>query len=488
MKVESPVAMFVPLIWLFICLTATFTPNVNGTQTTSETEELGKVINLAKTNLLGDFKEREASIFESFPSQCFKKEKLNYTKNHYEYYASTQDFYSKLATEAGLELSLKSAYSLRVTLNSVTKSIGSKESKVSGISLIVEALKEKIHLVRDCLNDETFKFKKSFMEDLEHLPLKIDEPWQRNSWIVYHDFLEKHGSHVINSATRGARMKQTSFAKSSKSYSEREFQVKSCLSLAGPTSAGKIGVSACANVSKSESSSARHMSTNDKTIVRGGSEETRIKLLHDKSKELIEKFLSEANVAPSSVKYTFRAVWDILKSRFPSGTPNYIRGVNLRYYYLGFLNYGCSHIKSGGVEIQKFDYTKRSKEMYPEYECSLAKEGCHSDNDCRYKPIWCSCRGSSCVRYKYVEQDTGKSKETAFANTDHDWGWHGCDWKVAGSYCACYNKNRDWRKVVWPLPSRDAPVHKARSYGSHRLRGKAEDPGQSEPRGKEGRN
>ncbi|KAJ7391627.1 hypothetical protein OS493_017324 [Desmophyllum pertusum] len=463
--------MSVPLM-LFICLTAIFTPNVRGTQATSETEELGKVINLAKTNLLGDFKEREASIFESFPSQCFKKEKLNSTKSHYEYYASTKAFYSKLATEAGLDASLQSAYSLRVTLNSVTKSISSHESKVSGISLIVEALTEKIHLVKDCLNDETFKFKKSFMEDLEQLPLEIDEPWQRNSWIAYRRFMEKYGSHVVNSVMRGARMKQMSFAQSSKSYSEREFQVKSCVSLAGPTSAGKVGVSACANVSKSESSSASHMSTNDKTIVRGGSDETRSKLLHDKSKELIEKFLNEASMTPSSVQYTFRAVWNILQSRLPSGTPNYVRGVNLQYYYLGFLNYGCSHIKSGGVEIQKFDYTKRSEEMNPEYECSLAKEGCHSDDDCRYKPIWCSCRGSSCVHYKSVEQDTGKSKKTAYANTNQDWGWHGCDWKVAGSYCACYNKDRDWRKVVWSLPSRDAPVHKARSYGFHRQRGK----------------
>ena len=465
------VAMFVPLM-LFICLTAIYTPNVRGTQATSETEELGKVINLGKTNLLEDFKERESTIFESFPSQCFRKEKLNSTKSHFEYYASTKAFYSKLATGAGLDASLQSAYSLSVTLNSATQSITSKESKVSGISLIVEALTEKILLDKDCLNDETYKFKERFLADLERLPLKIDEPSQQRSWSAYRRILEKYGSHVVTSVKRGARMKQMSFAQSSKSYSERDFQVRSCVSLAGPTSVGQIGVSACANVSKSESSTAKDMSTSDRLIIRGGSSETRSKLLNDRSKELIEQLMNEASDTHSSVQYTFRAVWKILQSRFPSGEPNYVRGVNLQYYYLGFLNYGCPHIERGGLDIQKFDHTKRSDEIYPEYECSLAKQGCHSDKDCHYKPIWCSCRGPTCVHYKSVEQDTGVSKQTAYANTKENCGWHGCDWHIAGSYCRCYNENRDWRKVVWSLPSRDAPVHKARSYGSHGRRGK----------------
>lgn len=472
---------------LVIHLTAISIPSARGTQetlTTSETAELGKAINLAKTNLLEDFKEREASIFEAFPSQCFKKEKLNSTRSHFEYYASTKAFYSKLATQAGLDASLQSAYSLSATLNSVTQSTSSSESKVSGISLIVEALTEKIHLDKDCLNDESFKFKKTFMEKLERLPLKIDNPWLKNSWRSYHDLLEQYGSHVVTSVLRGARIKQMSFSRSSESYSEREFQVKSCVSFAGPTSAGKVGVSACANVSKSESSKASDMSTTDKLFIRGGSAETRSKLLHDRSKELIEQLMNEAADTHSSVQHTFRAVWKVLQSRFPSGSPNYVRGLNLQYYYLGFLNYGCPYVKSGELKIQKFDYTDRSNDKYPEYECTLAKEGCHSNDDCHYKPIWCSCRGSTCVHYKTVEQDTGVSKETAYANTKDDWGWQGCDWKVYGSYCACYNTHLDWRKVVWSLPSKDYVVRKPLKHGAYR---KAMGPGLGQPKEKEER-
>ena len=481
------------LVIYHVYLTTITIPSARGTEETggtskiSETAELGKAINLAKTNLLEDFKERETSIFEVFPSKCFKKENLDNTESRFEYYKSTKAFYTQLGSQAGLDASLKSAYTLSATLDSVTQSASSSKSKVSGISLIVESLTEKIHLDKNCLIDPGFRFKKSFLDKLERLPLKIDEPWVRNSWRSYNDFLNTYGSHVITSVMRGARIKQTSFSRSSESYSERDFQVKSCVSFAGPTSVGKVGVSACANISKSESSKASDMSTTDKLFIRGGSRKTRSQLLHDRSKELIQQLMNEAADTHSSVQHTFRAIWKVLQSRFPPGSDNYVRGLNLQYYYLGFLNYGCPYVKGGEgnnkVQIQKFDYTQRSNDKLPEFECSLAKEGCHSDDDCRYKPIWCSCRGPTCVHYKTEEQDTGASKESAYANTGEDWGWHGCDWKVAGSWCACYNKHRDWRKVVWSLPSKDYVARKSAAY--HGARRKAKDPGHDQATGKE---
>ena len=80
--------------------------------------------------------------------------------------------------------------------------------------------------------------------------------------------------------------------------------------------------------------------------------------------------------------------------------------------------------------IQKFDYTERSNDKYSEFDCTLAKEGCHSDDDCHYKPIWCSCRGDKYLFYKQEEQDTKSSKETAYANTKENTAWQGCNWKV----------------------------------------------------------
>ena len=65
-----------------------------------------------------------------------------------------------------------------------------------------------------------------------------------------------------------------------------------------------------------EESKASDMNTIDKTIVKGGTKETRNKLMNDKSKELIEQLLNEAGESDASVEHTFRSICDILQSRF----------------------------------------------------------------------------------------------------------------------------------------------------------------------------
>ena len=469
--------MFYRLLASFTYLAITFSGFCKATESApSGTTELGKAINLRGTNLLGDFQERETAIFEPFPSKCLDKADKNFqsSSSHFEHYANTKAFYSTVGTQSGLSLPLQSSYTLSATLKIAANSNRSEVSKVSGTSLVVMALKEKVMVRRGCLDgDDTSVLKKRFVEDLERLPEKIEKPWLGNSWKPYRSFLKEYGSHVVTSVTLGTSLRQMTFAESSEAYSARDFQVKSCAELAGSLPFGKLDVSACADVSKEELSNASKMSTNNRLIIRGGSKETRNKLLHERSKELIEKLMNEATDSASSVQHTFRAIWDILQSIFEVGSPNHIRAVNLEQYYLGYLNYGCPYIDSGGVDIQKFDHTKGSSEMYPEYECTLAKEGCHKNEDCHLKPMWCSCRGESCVRYESVEQDTGVSKQTAYANTDSDWASKGCDWTVRGFKCACKNKNLDSRKIVWSLPSRDSVVHDKPSHGAHHV---AKDP------------
>ena len=501
---------------LFTCLivvsTSVGVPSENPSKTlskspsSSKTVELGKVIDLRETNLLEDFQERERTIFEPFDSKCFidEKKKIQSSRKFMEFYENTNAFYSSLATQSELDASLQSSYTLGVSLKVATKSKSSKNNKMSGMSLNAVAITEKLLVRRNCLEGDEATLKKQFVGDFELLPEKIENPWEKRSWERYHSFLKSYGSHVITSVTLGASFRQMTFAESSKSYSERSFEVKSCLSLAGHTNAGEADLKACADITQSEKSEASKMSTSDKVFVLGGSLDTRNKLLDQKTRlpEEIQKLLNEANKAPSSIEHTFKAIWNILQSRFKTGSPNHNRALNLEYYYLGFLNYGCPYIRSvgGEVAIQKFDYTASTTERFaafnrtkrflktsPEFECTLAKEGCHNSNtDCHYKPIWCSCHGNSCVRYKSETQDNGAVKETAYANSNSNWGWKGCSWKVAGSVCRCTNSNRDLRKVVWSLPSRDHPTHKARSHGVHRQATK--DALQEKPTGKEERN
>jgi len=461
--------MFAPFV-LFTCLM--FVSASTSAPSAGKIAELGKAIDLREANLLADFQELERTIFEPFKPECFIDEtkKIRSSRKFMEYYENSRAFYSSLATQSELDVSLQSSYTLGVSLQVATKSKSSETNKVSGMSLNAVAINEKILVRRGCLEGDEASLTDRFLADLEDLPAKIEEPWEKSSWEPYNSFLKTYGSHVITSVTLGASFRQMIFAESSKSYSERDFEVKSCLSLAGPTAAGELGFKACADITESEKSKASQISTSDKVFVLGGSLDTRNKLLDQETRsvEEIQKLLDEASDEPSSIEHTFVAIWNILQSRFQTGSPNHIRGLNLEYYFLGFLNYGCTYVKGGKVQIQKFDYSASTTKTSPEFECSLAKQGCQTNNDCHYKPIWCSCHGKSCVRYKTETHDNGSKKETAYANFDTNWGWSGCGWKAAGSYCECKNADRNVRKVVWSLPSRDCPTHKAASHGGYR--------------------
>ena len=247
-KDEGDTTMFIQLT-LFGMIAVT----CRGNEIDPVRKELGKGVNLRKINLLGDFQEEASSVFEPLPEKCFTKKKLHYTGSNYDYYASTKAFYSKMAVGAGLDASLQSSFTLGATLSSVVQQAESKESQVSGMSLNIRALTEKLLVSKDCFhNEEISTLSNNFLKDFKRLPMTISKPWLANSWKDYSVFLNKYGSHVVTSVKRGASMKQTTFAESSKSYSQRDFQVKSCVSLAGPTSVGKVGVKACANVSKEE--------------------------------------------------------------------------------------------------------------------------------------------------------------------------------------------------------------------------------------------
>ena len=350
--------------------------------TKGESEGLGKLVFPPNINLLDDFQEKENSIFDPLPSECFKKI-INTTKSscNFDYYKNTKAFYKSLATESSLSASLTSTFTLGATVSVATKSKSSEKSEVSGISLIKQALAEKIYVNKECLTSAKMStLNKEFMESLSTLPLKIKEPWLHNSWKAYSTFLEKYGSHVITSKETGSRFQQMVFAESSESYSQRDFQVKACILAAGPTNVGKLNVSACSSVNSSEILKAKNMSTSETRFVRGGLRDTNSALTKGTSAELIEKLMNEADDAPSPVQHTFRPIWEILKDRFKTGSKNHIRATILQYYYSGYLGYGCLYSKSGDVEVQKFDYTKQSESKKPEFECSLAKEGCHNDD------------------------------------------------------------------------------------------------------------
>jgi hypothetical protein len=75
--------------------------------------------------------------------------------------------------------------------------------------------------------------------------------------------------------------------------------------------------------------------------VRGGSPATRQKILYDRSNEVILKFLQEGHSNPTPIQYTLTPVWQILGE-----LQEYrVQATNLKYYFDGFLNFGCDYQK-----------------------------------------------------------------------------------------------------------------------------------------------
>lgn len=376
------------------------------------------------------------------------------TKNFF-YYKDTNAAYSSLATTVGLENSLKTGFSLGLSLEYASKGISAFHLSVTGNSLLIQARSGQDMLDESCLLDEK-KFDEKFLEHFKKLPVEIKDPWNSNAWKHYDVFLKTYGSHVVLSVLLGSSINQMVFAETDDSYKERDFKVGSCLALAGPTNVTKLGISICYGIHESEISRVSKMSMTDNLVVRGGNPDTRNKLIKHRTADLIEQFLNEAKDTKSAIQYTLTSLWSILQALFVGKhDENFIRAVNLEYYYLGFLNYGCDYSSGGGQKLQMFNFAKGSSPASPQYECSLAPEGCHSDKDCNRKSLaWCSCRGPSCVKYKEVKLDYHcHGKTTAVINTETDWEGPGCEI----SFFNCYCKNPlEERTTVWKIDNKRA--------------------------------
>ena len=358
-----------------------------------------------------------------------------------------------MTTSSGLESSLQTDFSLSQTLDQASENVGGSDRRVTGNSLYFVASYRQEMLNNDCLNHEK-DFDQTFLDSFQSLPVNITHPWMDSNWKEYDIFLKKYGSHVFTSISVGSMINQMAFAETSDSYTERDFQVKSCMSL-GISS--MFGVSMCSDINKSEVSRVSKMNMRGELVIKGGTTETRNKLIKNRTADMIEKFMNEANATNASIQYTFTSTWDILGFLYiGKDNDNFIRAVNLEYYYLGFLNYGCNYQTSdGGQDLQMFNLAKGSSPSSPQYECSLAPEGCHHDDDCHVKPGRCRCYGTSCIKYGEVTLDTGTKKKNAYVYREgNSLKGYGCSYRASKIKCYCTDESKQ-RYTVWQRGSKD---------------------------------
>ena len=369
------------------------------------------------------------------------------------FYKNTQSFYSSVAINVNLGITLEAGFTLGFTLDYVSKRISDVNRTVAGNMLEIVASTYQSTLYEDCLMSEE-NLEPSFLFEFAQLPTQIDRPWWPTEWVKYEAFLKRYGSHMVSSIIYGASIKQMAFAESKNEYTERDFHINCCLQLGGSMETVTIDFNICAGITKEEIKRVKHMSMSDSLVIRGGSDETRNALIGKRTAELIKQFMSEAKKTNSTIEFKFTSIWDIMKGASMMTSDNYLRAVNLENFYLGYKNYGCKFQMSGNQILQVFNHSRFSTPEMPVYECSLGPDGCHSDHDCHYAiGVFCACRGRTCIEYKEIMLDTGAFKTVAvphLTDTAFKLEWKGCDWKPAliGSSCQCRKENHQ-RKVVW---------------------------------------
>lgn len=419
----------------------------------NDTYALGQAIYVPGTNLLGSVP-NGIQLFSSLQGRCIQNQSLHKSVRNTDYYKDTETLYSTIATTNGLQANFETDFSFGFTLDVTTKSISGEKRDASGSSLQLTEKAYILLLSKDCMLQRTPS--PQFMDDFQRLNSSISKPWLASSWQEYLIFLKEWGSHIITGVTQGSSIISYSFAEKTQKYTERDFTVKSCLSLAESLDPKKMNISACSNITQEETANVRRMKMSSSLTVTGGTVGTRTQLLHSRSAELIEQFMREGETQPAIIEYTLVPIWEYLQEK-TVGTPDLVKAVNLEYFYNGFLNFGCPYRKQHKIELQKFDLTGQATPEYPEYSCTIAPSGCHDDDDCHYHVgVWCNCAGKTCIHYSLSgTSDTGKRRWQAAPYDGSDWGWQGCDWKHWGSSCECKTKNSD-RKTIWSQSSKYA--------------------------------
>lgn len=391
-------------------------------------------------------------IFQDIPKECIKFVASYVNRQEKTNFENTQSFYSKMGTDSSLSGEVTAnGFTLGATLNAASQSIASSTLNVKGISLDVYAITGYSQLIPDCLySNSKLLLDKEFSDTFKDLPANVPNPHRSTSWYKYDNFLKTFGSHVTKRISQGSKLTRYVFSKSSEQITSDQFSIKVCATVK------ELSLKACSGYTQEDYSKVTHLETSDTITVRGGSAETRGRLIGEVTKEWLEKLLAEAELTEQPVSVQYDSIWHVLRTRF-LGTEHLKKAVNLEAYYLGFLNTGCyfQQANSNKIDMRKFVLAHDDRSV-PSYECQLAPKGCRSDDDCHLRGAGstCYCFGDGCVidnsvsDPKYSLKD-GRKIRTSEAGSAWDGENNSCYYKFI-AHCDC---DTDWDsswQTVWP--------------------------------------
>ncbi|XP_066931927.1 DELTA-alicitoxin-Pse2b-like [Clytia hemisphaerica] len=421
-------------------------------------------------------------IFKRFENHCYISTNLHLTQTKLNTYRDTQSFYHKISSDTNIDLSIAGRFTMGFTLNAKTDALTAGEKDVMGSSAEIFTYTRAVTLDENCyMNPSSGSFTDDILKDFDDLPEVIKSPWLARNWDQYDRFFRKFGTHLRTEVLLGSSYRQWNFAESSQSLTLRGLKVQACFDLLGIISL-KLGVTtqACSDVTEEEYAKHSKIVTSYKLDVRGGRDATRNalqgnRLQGEERQVYIEKLLNEGRKMESPMAFKYKPIWDLFLIREKSFGRRHRIATNMKQYYTGFKDFGCTYIKIGGISARQFRYDSSGKS----FECVLAAQGCHSDSGCHghrlsYIDHPAYCYGKSCL--EYTDPSFGQKAKGVSARRQqmgkHDKGVNRGCFFIPNNYPyfeKCLNNNKE--TVIWnfggkktitpkptPLPVSSAPT------------------------------
>jgi len=389
-------------------------------------------------------------IFKPFPERCFSSRMIRQTTQRNDAYENVDAFYKRISTDTDVSLDLIGKKTLGATLEVKTNLLSDGSTDVKGTSIEIFTHTRAISLDPSCFRTSDGQLTDDILKDFDDLQMTIPDPSSTESWQMYNVFLKKYGSHFTSQVIMGSYLRQWTFSKSSESYTMTILTTKACLDLFGLVFRVPVEFDFCNKVIKETRERTEQAATTSSLEIRGCTDATRNKLLLERTPELIERMLNEGRRMESPVAYKFTPIWEIFLMKYGRDKKRFQIAMNMKQYYKGFLDFGCSLVEIGGIRAREFKY-RNNDNRHPIFQCQLAKEGCRSDSDCHIGPSLSVtyCYGYTCL--KYADPPFGSKAKTVVSRKSRYGSYNegindSCYYKV-GVTAGCDNDARDL--VIW---------------------------------------
>lgn len=113
------------------------------------------------------------------------------------------------------------------------------------------------------------------------------------------------------------------------------------------------------DATKEEYEKYKDISTSNYVVVRGGKNETRSKFQTNETRKLVKKLFNDGRTLSSPLSFKYKPVWDILMTKFRNNTESYPIAINIKQYYYGLRDFGCTFQKNGNIKMRSFDFRVR---------------------------------------------------------------------------------------------------------------------------------